>query len=162
MTTNGVGHFPGYGDYPIVVDTGASNSIPPRAIVETLPKFYNAKRVGKEYEVSCDPPAGLFQITLGNLTLDIDLKSFFHQAPGKAEGICTIGASIAEDWGNDTLIGTTLINEVVTLFDYENGVVSMAKLKDTPEEDLVLLEKGYSSKERVALVISNMMMMTYE
>ena len=144
VTTNGVDHFPDYGDYPIVVDTGAPNSLLPRAIVEPIAEFYNAKRVGKEYEVSCDPPAGLFQITLGNLTLDIDLKSFVHQAPGKANGICTIGASIAEDRGNVTLIGTTLINEVVTLFDYENGVVSMAKLNDTPEEDLVFLEKGQS------------------
>ncbi|CAN3373382.1 hypothetical protein DIURU_000312 [Diutina rugosa] len=137
VTTGGVDHYPDFGDYPIVVDTGASNSLLPRAIVKPIAEYYNATLVGKEYEVSCNPPEGSFQLTLGSLELDIPLKEFVHQAPGKAEGICTIGASIAEDRGNVTLIGTSLISRVVTLFDYEKGEVSMAKLIDTPEENIV-------------------------
>ena len=87
--------------------------------------------------MSCDIPDTLFKLGFGNLVLDIPLKDFVR--PHKeGDTACTL-AALASDRSssNYTLIGGAILNHVVTLFDYDNGVVSVANYKETDEENIV-------------------------
>ena len=139
VTTNGVTHYPDFGDFPIVVDTGAGHSWIPQAILDPIAQLYNnPKQSGTIWTVSCDIPDTLFQLGFGNLVLDIPLKDFVR--PHKVgDTVCSLGA-VASDRSksNITLIGGAILNQVVTLFDYDNGVISVANYKETDEENIVI------------------------
>ncbi|CAN3372349.1 hypothetical protein DIURU_004527 [Diutina rugosa] len=138
VTTNGVTHYPDFGDFPIVVDTGAGYSWIPKAILDPIAQLYNnPKQSGTIWTVSCDIPDTSFQLGFGNLVLDIPLKDFVR--PHKVgDTVCSLGA-VASDRSksNITLIGGAILNQVVTLFDYDNGVISVANYKETDEENIV-------------------------
>lgn len=141
---DGVDYFPEHGDYPIVVDSGAWGSLFPRAVVEPLATSLNLKIDGNQYKGPCGTYEGQFLITLGNLTLEFDKLELVTELTNNGNCVATLGFKGAEYSNNLTLIGTDILNKVVTVFDYENGVVSMAKLNDTPEEDVVFLKEGQS------------------
>ncbi|CAN3375063.1 hypothetical protein DIURU_005631 [Diutina rugosa] len=138
VTTNGVTHYPDFGDFPIVVDTGAGHSWIPQAILDPIAQLYNnPQQVQSLYSVSCDIPDTSFQLGFGDLILDIPLKDFVR--PHKEGETCYLGAIASERTSsNITLIGGAILNQVVTLFDYDNGVVSVANYKETDEENIVI------------------------
>ena len=138
VTTNGVTHYPDFGDFPIVVDTGAGHSWIPQAILDPIAQLYNnPQQVQSLYSVSCDIPDTLFQLGFGDLILDIPLKDFVR--PHKEGETCYLGAIASERTSsNITLIGGAILNQVVTLFDYDNGVISVANYKETDEENIVI------------------------
>lgn len=137
-TINGVDHYVEGGPKEIVVDTGAGFSYIPKAIVEPIASLYNAKKQGIMYKIDCQQPEGQFQVTIGNLTFDYLLQDFVYFNEDRT--VCYLGAIASEEYNNLTLIGSALLNRAVTLFDYDNNVVKLAKFKDTTEENIVAEE----------------------
>lgn len=142
VTTKGKTYYPDHGNFPIVIDTGSGYSWLPKAILSPIASLYkNAHKDESatsparkaKYQVDCDIPDGLFQLGFGDLILDIPLKDFVNQ-DGKT---CYLGAGEAELFNNVTLIGAAVLKQVVTLFDYDKGVVKVAHFKDTDVETLV-------------------------
>lgn len=137
VTIDGKTHYPDNGDYPIVVDTGAGGSFLPEAIMNPVAELYNNPVAeGAGWNVDCDIPDRLFQLGFGNLILDIPLKDIVnpHTADQKT---CRLSISTIERANKLSLIGGALLNHVVTLFDYDEGVVKVAHFKDTDDEDIV-------------------------
>lgn len=137
VTTNGVTHYPDFGDYPIVVDTGAGHCRLPQAIMGPIAAMYtNVRRNGPAFEVDCNVPDSLFQPGFGDLILDIPLENFLMPHDANAT-TCEIGAVVAEKAGNGTLIGGTILNHVISIFDHDNKLVKVVNYRETEEEDIV-------------------------
>lgn len=138
VTINGTTHYPDFGDHPIVIDTGTGYSWIPKAILDPIAQLYNNPKLNVfVYTVSCDIPDTLFQLGFGDLVLDIPLKDFV-QPHKEGDTSCTLGALASDRTkSNVTLISGAILNQVVTLFDYDYGVVSVANYKETDEENIV-------------------------
>lgn len=136
VTVGGVTHKPEGGDYPIVVDTGGSSYLPD-AILDPIASLYtNSHRESNMWIVDCNVRDTLFQLGFGDLVLNIPLKDFlFPHGPGQKQ--CQLAAFSSEKTNNLTLIGGAILNHVVTIFDYDNGVIKVANFKDTQEENIV-------------------------
>lgn len=135
VTVDGDTRYPEYGDYPIAVGPGGKLALP-QAIVDPIAGLYhNPQPVDTRYQVDCDVPDGLFQLGVGNLIVDFQLKDFVEQ-PGDGDQ-CYLAVDVAERNGNITRLSGVVLDKLVTVFDYDNDVVKVAHFKDTDDEDIV-------------------------
>lgn len=136
VTVGGVTHYPEGGEVRIVTDTGGTTYLPAAILDPIVALYSNRQQEGNFWVVDCNVRDTLFQLGFGDLVLDIALKDFLlpHQ-PGQAR--CQLAGFISEAANNLTLIGGAILNHVVTIFDYDNGVIKVANFKDTQEENIV-------------------------
>ncbi|CAN3376034.1 hypothetical protein DIURU_003191 [Diutina rugosa] len=135
VTAQGKTYYPDHGDVPIVVDTGAYSYLPDAILDPIVALYKNPQKQDTGYKVDCDIPDGSFQLGFGDLILDIKLKEFIN---GHAEGdACHLAARSSERLNNITLLGGGILNHVVILFDYDNGVIKVAQFNDTDDENIV-------------------------